>query len=51
VTISLGFEAHGIGKLLLPLALLARRQARSEMPRNMERLKQRLEGDVSLGQA
>ena len=43
VTIILGFESHGIGKLLLPLALLARRQARSEMPRNMQLLKQRLE--------
>jgi hypothetical protein len=48
VTISLGFETHGIGKLLMPLALVARRQARSEMPRNMQRLKQRLEGDASL---
>jgi uncharacterized protein YndB with AHSA1/START domain len=43
VTITLGFEAHGIGKLLLPLALVARRQAQSEMPRNMQRLTERLE--------
>ena len=47
VTIALGFETHGIGKLLLPLVLVARRQAQSEMPRNMQLLKQRLEGDAS----
>jgi uncharacterized protein YndB with AHSA1/START domain len=47
VTIVLGFETHGIGRLLLPLALVARRQAQSEMPRNMQLLKQRLEGDAS----
>jgi hypothetical protein len=44
-----GFETHGIGKLLLPLAIVARRQAQSEMPRNMRRLKQRLEGDRVAG--
>jgi uncharacterized protein YndB with AHSA1/START domain len=47
VTIALGFETHGIGKLLLPLTLVARRQAQSEMPRNMQLLKRRLEGDAS----
>jgi uncharacterized protein YndB with AHSA1/START domain len=47
VTIVLGFESRGIGKLLLPLALLARRQARSEIPRNMQLLKQRLEAGAS----
>ncbi len=47
VTIVLGFESHGIGRLLLPLALVARRQAHSEMPRNMQLLKQRLEVSVS----
>jgi hypothetical protein len=41
VTIALDFEGHGIGKLLVPL--IVRRQARSEMPANVERLKQRLE--------
>ena len=41
VTIALDFEGHGIGKLLVPLVV--RRQARSEMPANVERLKQRLE--------
>jgi hypothetical protein len=46
VTISLGFETRGIGKLLVPLALVARRQAQAEMPRNTRRLKQRLEGDA-----
>jgi hypothetical protein len=46
VTIVLGFESCGIGKLLLPLALLARRQARSETPRNLQLLQQRLEADA-----
>jgi Polyketide cyclase / dehydrase and lipid transport len=41
VTIELDFTGHGIGKLLVPL--LVRRQAASEMPGNMARLKQRLE--------
>jgi uncharacterized protein YndB with AHSA1/START domain len=44
VTIEVDFEGHGIGKLLVPLVV--RRQARSEMPANMRRLKQRLEGNV-----
>jgi uncharacterized protein YndB with AHSA1/START domain len=41
VTIALDFTGHRIGKLLVPL--LVRRQAASEMPENMKRLKQRLE--------
>ena len=41
VTIALDFEGHGIGRLLVPL--IVRRQARSEMPANVERLKTRLE--------
>jgi hypothetical protein len=41
VTIELDFEGHGIGKVLVPLVV--RRQARSEMPANCRRLKQRLE--------
>jgi uncharacterized protein YndB with AHSA1/START domain len=41
VTIALDFEAHGIGKLLVPLVV--RRQARAEMPRNQQTLKERLE--------
>jgi Polyketide cyclase / dehydrase and lipid transport len=41
VTIALDFDGHGIGKLLVPL--IVRRQARGEMPANVERLKQRLE--------
>jgi hypothetical protein len=41
VTIELDFTGHGIGRLLVPLVV--RRQAASEMPENMERLKQRLE--------
>jgi uncharacterized protein YndB with AHSA1/START domain len=41
VTIALDFEGHGIGKVLLPLVV--RRQAEAEMPRNMQRLQERLE--------
>ena len=41
VTIALDFEGYGIGKVLLPLVV--RRQAQAEMPRNMQRLKERLE--------
>ena len=41
VTIELDFEGHGLGKLLVPLVV--RRQARTEMPANLRRLKQRLE--------
>ena len=40
VTISLDFEGHGIGKLLVPL--IVRRQAQNEMPANIQRLKERL---------
>jgi hypothetical protein len=35
------FTGHGIGRLLVPLVV--RRQAATEMPGNMTRLKQRLE--------
>lgn len=41
VTISLDFEGHGIGKVLIPL--MVRRQAASEMPANTRRLKDQLE--------
>ena len=41
VTIELDLQGHGIGKLLLPL--FVRRKAEAEMPRNMQRLKERLE--------
>lgn len=41
VTIALEFEGHGIGRLLVPLVV--RRQAQAEMPRNQQRLKERLE--------
>jgi uncharacterized protein YndB with AHSA1/START domain len=44
VTIELDFTGHGIGSLLVPL--LVRRQAATEMPENMRRLKQRLEAPV-----
>jgi uncharacterized protein YndB with AHSA1/START domain len=41
VTIELDLQGHGIGKLLLPL--LVRRKVQEEMPRNMQKLKERLE--------
>jgi hypothetical protein len=41
VTISLDFEGHGLGKLLIPL--MVRRQAEGEMPENMRRLKEQIE--------
>jgi hypothetical protein len=41
VTIALEFEGHGIGRLLVPL--IVRRQARKQLPRNEEKLKQLLE--------
>ena len=42
VTIELELEGHGIGRLLLPL--FVRRKAQEELPRNMKRLKNQLEG-------
>ena len=42
VTIELDFESHGIGKLLVPLVV--QRQARKELPRNVQHLRDRLEG-------
>jgi len=45
VTISLDFEGHGIGKLLVPLVV--RRQAKGELPRNARHLKERLESEVA----
>jgi uncharacterized protein YndB with AHSA1/START domain len=41
VTIELDFEGHGLGKLLVPLVV--RPQAKREMPRNMQNLKERIE--------
>lgn len=41
LTIDLDFTGHGIGKLLVPLVV--RRQAAGEMPKNMRRLKERIE--------
>jgi uncharacterized protein YndB with AHSA1/START domain len=40
VAIAIDFEAHGIGKLLLPLV---RRQARKQLPKNEQQLKEVLE--------
>ena len=42
LTINIDFQGHGIGKLLVPLAV--RPQAGKEMPANLERLKHRVEG-------
>jgi len=41
VTIELDLQGHGIGKLLVPLVV--RRKAQDELPRNMQKLKERLE--------
>jgi uncharacterized protein YndB with AHSA1/START domain len=41
LTITVDFEGHGIGKILVPL--LVRRQAQKEMPTNVENLKRHLE--------
>jgi uncharacterized protein YndB with AHSA1/START domain len=41
LTISVDFTGHGIGKILVPL--MARREARKEMPANMAALKQLIE--------
>ncbi|MEV6114165.1 SRPBCC family protein [Streptomyces sp. NPDC052109] len=41
VTVDLDFEAHGIGRLLLPLVV--RPQVRRELPENERLLKERLE--------
>jgi carbon monoxide dehydrogenase subunit G len=42
ISIDVDFEGHGIGKLIVPLVI--RPQAAKEMPANLKRLKQRLEG-------
>lgn len=44
LTITLDFEGHGVGKLLVPLVV--RREARREMPTNVTTLKQHLEASV-----
>ena len=41
LTISVDFEGHGIGRILVPL--MVRREARKEMPANLATLKARLE--------
>jgi hypothetical protein len=41
LTISVDFEGHGVGKVLVPLVV--RRQARTEMPSNLAKLKERVE--------
>jgi uncharacterized protein YndB with AHSA1/START domain len=44
LTVELDFEGHGIGKLLVPLVV--RRQAQRELPRNQQKLKERLESSA-----
>ncbi|HEX3567409.1 MAG TPA: SRPBCC family protein [Acidimicrobiales bacterium] len=44
LTVALDFEGHGIGRLLVPL--LVTREARREMPVNVTKLKERLEGSA-----
>ncbi len=44
LTIAIEFHGHGIGRVLVPL--LVRRGAEQEMPGNLARLKQRLEGRI-----
>jgi len=41
LTIVVDFDGHGIGRLLVPM--IVRRQARKEMPANVEALKRRVE--------
>ena len=41
VTILLDFEGHGVGRLLVPLVV--RRQARKQLPKNLQKLKELLE--------
>ncbi len=41
LTITINFEGHGIGKLLVPLVV--EREARKEVPANLAGLKERLE--------
>lgn len=41
LTIAVDLDGHGIGKLLVPL--IVRRQARKEMPANVEALRWRVE--------
>jgi uncharacterized protein YndB with AHSA1/START domain len=49
VTISVDFEGHGIGKLLVPIVV--RREARKEMLRNLRRLRERLEGSPPISRS
>ncbi|HEY5273606.1 MAG TPA: SRPBCC family protein [Acidimicrobiales bacterium] len=43
LTISVDFEGHGIGRLLLPL--IVEREARTEMPANLATLKRRVQAE------
>lgn len=41
LSIGVGFDGHGIGRVLVPLVV--RRQARAEMPKNVAKLKEQIE--------
>ena len=41
LTITIGFEGHGVGRILLPLVVAA--EARKEMPQNLAKLRRQLE--------
>jgi hypothetical protein len=41
LSIAVDFDGHGLGRVLVPL--MVRRQARAEMPENLERLRQQVE--------
>lgn len=45
LTIDVDFEGRGIGKIIVPLAV--RRQARNEMPANLQTLKENLENGTT----
>ena len=49
LTITVDFDGHGIGKILVPLVV--GRQARKEMPANIATLKRRVESEHTRGQA
>lgn len=44
LTITLNFDGHGIGRLLVPLVVVP--QARKEMPADLEQLRRRLEAET-----
>lgn len=49
LSISVDFEGHGLGRLLVPLVV--RREAEKEMPANVAAFKQRMEAQRSTNEA